>query len=111
MNPEHGFGGDHERAVEAGKKGGQTSGSGESDSSSSNDGGSATGGTYKPSEHDGLKVSFFRIPPVHFPSSLDGATRFFDARADLSLSALLPLSSPLFSFVNIGRLTEPPTEE
>lgn len=28
MNPEHGFGGDHDRAVEAGKKGGKASGGG-----------------------------------------------------------------------------------
>ncbi|KAL7412619.1 hypothetical protein BDY24DRAFT_415994 [Mrakia frigida] len=56
MNPEHGFGGDHERAVEGGKKGGQTSGGSDDSTSSSSDGGSASGGTYKPSEHGGLKA-------------------------------------------------------
>lgn len=29
MNPEHGFGGDHEKAVEEGKKGGKSTGTGQ----------------------------------------------------------------------------------
>ncbi|KAJ9128068.1 hypothetical protein QFC24_000359 [Naganishia onofrii] len=41
VSSEHGFGGDRERASEAGKAGGHSSGS--------------SGEKYKPSEHDGLK--------------------------------------------------------